>query len=29
VVHVPLETALKEDREFDQELRRVANITSV
>lgn len=29
VVQVPLETALKEDREFDQELRRVANITSV
>lgn len=29
VVHVPLKTALKEDREFDQELRRVANITSV
>lgn len=29
VVHVPLETAIKEGRELDKELRRVANITSV
>lgn len=29
VVHVPLEKALKEGRELDKELRRVANITSV
>lgn len=29
VVYVPLETAIKEGRELDKELRRVANITSV
>ncbi len=29
VVHVSLERAIKEDRELDKELRRVANITSV
>ncbi|MGY5848548.1 6-phosphofructokinase [Salegentibacter sp. HM20] len=29
VVHVPLESAIKDERPFDNELRRVANITSV